>query len=226
MRQIILDTETTGLKIEEGHRGIEIGSVELISRRPRRHWHCFLNPEREIDEDALAVPGLDLPFLSSKPRFHDVADDMIAFLEGAELVIHNAAFDVNFLNAELDRLGKSRIETICSVFDTLKLAREMHPGQRNSLDALCKRYGIDNSRRDKYGALLDAQLLAEVYLAMTRGQETLLGEEIQLQFEPVPAAARPEKLLVLHASAEEEEAHRLLLERISAKGKPCLWLDR
>lgn len=225
MRQIVLDTETTGLDLEKGHRIIEIGAVELINRRIRHHWHCYINPEREIDEGALAVHGLDLTFLSTQPKFSEVVDDMVAFIEGSELIMHNAAFDVGFLNAELERLGKSKIETFCTVFDTLKLAREMHPGQRNNLDALCKRYGIDNSKRDKHGALMDAQLLAEVYLAMTRGQETLLDDEADSSMAIFMEVAKPEKLAVFYASPEEEEMHKKFLKAIVDKSGKCLWLD-
>jgi len=212
-------------KLEKGHRIIEIGAVELISRRIRRHWHCYINPEREIDEGALAVHGLDLTFLSTKPKFSEIADDMIAFIEGSELIMHNASFDVGFLNAELERLGKSKVETFCTVFDTLKLARELHPGQRNNLDALCKRYGIDNSKREKHGALMDAQLLAEVYLAMTRGQETLLDDEPDASLSIFMGMAKPEKLEVLYASPEEEEMHKNFLKAIVDKSGKCLWLD-
>jgi DNA polymerase-3 subunit epsilon len=226
MRQVVLDTETTGLEIDKGHRIIEIGAVELINRRAHREWHCYLNPEREIDTEALAVHGLDLTFLGSKPKFHDIVDEMIDFILGSELIMHNAAFDVAFLNAELGRLGKGNLEEFCTVFDTLKLARELHPGQRNNLDALCKRYGVDNSKRDKHGALMDAQLLAEVYLAMTRGQESLLDHEQNTSAEFVAEIAKPGNLEILYATPEEEESHRKLLEQIAKKAKKgCLWLE-
>ena len=180
MRQIVLDTETTGLEVSDGHRLIEIGCVELMSRRPSgRHFHRYLNPEREIDVGATEVHGFTLDQLQSEPRFADIVEEFLAFVDGAELIIHNAPFDLGFLNAELARwceaVRRKRIviERQCSVVDTLALARSRHPGQRNSLDALCKRYGVDNSRRDLHGALLDAEILAEVYLAMTGGQSAL-----------------------------------------------------
>ena len=176
MRQIVLDTETTGLEPELNHRIIEIGCVELLNRRPTgRTFHRYLNPDREIDDGALAVHGISRTDLDGQPRFGEVADELLAFLAGAELVIHNAAFDVAFLEAELARLpGEPRAVTaLCQVLDTLALARELHPGQRNSLDALCKRYEVDNSARELHGALLDARILADVYLAMTGGQGAL-----------------------------------------------------
>ncbi|MGH8149513.1 MAG: DNA polymerase III subunit epsilon [Steroidobacteraceae bacterium] len=180
MRQIVLDTETTGLEAALGHRVIEIGCVELVSRRVTgRRFHRYLNPDRDIDPGALAVHGLSRQDLEREPRFADVAGELLEFIGGAELVIHNAAFDVAFLDMELARLpGEPQtLRAQCAVLDSLALAREMHPGQRNSLDALCKRYGVDNSKRELHGALLDAQLLAEVYLAMTGGQGALaLGQ--------------------------------------------------
>src|SRR3990170_2117479 len=204
MRQIILDTETTGLEPEQGHRIIEIGCVELMNRRKTgRTFHRYLRPDREVDRGAIQVHGLTNEFLAQQPRFADVVDDLIEFISGAELIIHNAAFDLAFLDAELKRLpGPLRqVRNICaSVIDTLPLARQMHPGQRNSLDALCKRYGVDNSHRELHGALLDAQILLDVYLAMTGGQTALiLGESTESQrdvaFEPVAAVARPRGLL-------------------------------
>src|SRR5579862_3497439 len=176
MRQIVLDTETTGLEPELNHRVIEIGCVELVNRRATgRTFHRYLNPERDIDDGALAVHGISRTDLDGQPRFADVVDELLTFLHGAELVIHNAAFDVAFLDAELARLpGNPRqIAGLCQVLDTLSLARELHPGQRNSLDALCKRYSVDNSARELHGALLDARILADVYLAMTGGQGAL-----------------------------------------------------
>src|SRR6185436_17343925 len=178
MRQIVLDTETTGLEPELGHRIIEIGCVEILNRRPTgRTFHHYVNPEREIDKGALEVHGITAEFLQGKPRFADVAEELMAFISGAELVIHNAAFDVNFLDYELCRLAKAvatfdgrSVAKECRVLDSLALARQMHPGQRNNLDALCKRYSIDNSHREMHGALLDARILADVYLAMTGGQ--------------------------------------------------------
>ncbi|WP_309294435.1 DNA polymerase III subunit epsilon [Azonexus sp.] len=170
MRQIVLDTETTGLDPRQGHRIIEIACIEIVNRRlTGRHLHQYINPEREIDEGAQAVHGITLDFLADKPKFADGVDEFLAFIKGAELVIHNAPFDLGFLNAELCRLDRVPVESICNgVIDTLKLARAMHPDKRNSLDALCERYQIDNSSRTRHGALLDTELLAEVFLAMTR----------------------------------------------------------
>ena len=175
MRQLILDTETTGLEVAEGHRIIEIGCVELVHRRPTgRSWHRYLRPGRVVDAGALAVHGITNEFLDSQPAFADVADEFLAFVEGAELVIHNAEFDVAFLDAELAAAGRAtRMAEHCNIACSLSLARRMHPGQRNSLDALCKRYGVDNASRDLHGALLDARILADVYLAMTGGQAAL-----------------------------------------------------
>jgi DNA polymerase-3 subunit epsilon len=175
MRLVILDTETTGLKVEEGHRVIEIGAIELQNRRPTgRRMHVYLNPEREVDEGAAQVHGLTWDQLRDKPLFASVATEFEQFIAGADLIIHNAPFDVGFLNAELSRLGRPTVPEIAgAVTDTLRLARDLHPGQRNSLDALCSRYGVINEHRVLHGALLDAELLSEVFLAMTRGQETL-----------------------------------------------------
>ncbi len=176
MRQIVLDTETTGLEVSLGHRVIEIGCVELVNRRVTgKHWHHYINPEREIDSGAFEVHGISNEFLQDKPRFADLAEDFLEYVAGAELVIHNAPFDMGFLNRELaliDPAGKS-LEDVCGVLDTLLLARQKHPGQKNSLDALCKRYAIDNSHRSLHGALLDARILADVYLVMTGGQTSL-----------------------------------------------------
>jgi DNA polymerase-3 subunit epsilon len=176
MRQIVFDTETTGLEHSAGHRIIEIGCVEIVNRRlTGRKFHRYLNPEREIDSGALAVHGIELAQLQSAPKFADIADELIAFIEGAELIIHNAPFDVGFLDAELARLpgGSRNVAALCRVLDTLTLARSLHPGQRNSLDALCKRYSVDNTKRELHGALLDAGILVDVYLAMTGGQSAL-----------------------------------------------------
>lgn len=234
MRQIVLDTETTGLEPELGHRIIEIGCVELLNRRATgRHFHRYLNPERDIDEGALAVHGIGRAQLEREPVFAQVAEELLAFIAGAELVIHNAAFDVAFLDAELARLpAETRtIGSLCRVLDTLALARSMHPGQRNSLDALCKRYGVDDSRRELHGALLDARILADVYLAMTGGQGALaLGEA---KAAPAGAAAAAAvrvlvpggvQLRVIAASAEELAAHEQLLALLDkASGGRCLW---
>ncbi|MCB1734982.1 MAG: DNA polymerase III subunit epsilon [Gammaproteobacteria bacterium] len=176
MRQIVCDTETTGLEHADGHRIIEIGAVEVVNRRlTGRTYHQYLQPDRKIDAGAIEVHGITNEFLIDKPRFADVVDEFLAFFDGAELVIHNAPFDVGFFNAELALLGGGlgRIDERCSILDTLAMARQMHPGQRNTLDALCKRYGIDNSHRDLHGALLDSEILADVYLAMTGGQVDL-----------------------------------------------------
>lgn len=238
MRQIVLDTETTGLSPEEGHRIIEIGCIELLNRRvTRNRFHVYLNPERSIDPGASEVHGIRDEFLADKPRFVEIAGDFLNFVGGAELVIHNAPFDVGFLNHELRRLGEDQGElgSYCAVTDTLALARKKHPGQRNSLDALCKRYGVDNSRRELHGALLDAEILADVYLAMTGGQMTLLGEEEGTALRAVTAnaatqtlhmAARP-PLRVLRASEAETALHRRCLEVIrKASGGKCLWPEQ
>jgi DNA polymerase-3 subunit epsilon len=227
VRQIVLDTETTGLEPEQGHRIIEIGCVELLERRPTgNNFHVFLQPDREIDAAAIEVHGITNEFLADKPRFGDVAGDLLAYLEGAELVIHNAPFDVGFLDAELTRLqGLGTVAEHCSVLDTLVLARRKHPGQRNSLDALCGRYDVDNSRRDKHGALLDAEILADVYLAMTGGQ-TLLSLESEGSSTDAQADGagirRVERdglnLLVVAAGGEELAAHE---ERLQAIDKTC-----
>ena len=234
MRQIVLDTETTGLEPEQGHRIIEVGCVELVDRRPTgRNFHQYLQPDREIDGRAEEVHGISNAFLADKPRFADVVDDLLSYLEGAELVIHNAPFDTGFLNAELSRLGGrwGRLEDHCTVLDTLGLARRMHPGQRNSLDALCTRYRIDNSRRDKHGALLDAEILADVYLAMTGGQVALsLDGQVDPEAMGAAQAARPRPVLqavglcVVRATEEELAAHERRLEAIAkASGGVCLW---
>ena len=172
MREVVLDTETTGIEVREGHRIIEIGCVELLDRRlTGRHFHVYINPEREVEEGAFQVHGISDEFLADKPLFADVADEFMDFIRGAQLVIHNAAFDVGFIDAELERLGRHGcVADHCSVVDTLLLARHKHPGQRNTLDALCKRYGVDNSQRELHGALLDAEILADVYLIMTGGR--------------------------------------------------------
>jgi DNA polymerase III subunit epsilon len=233
MRQIILDTETTGLEAAQNHRIIEIGCVELVSRRPTgRHFHRYLNPERDIDEGALAVHGITRARLEPEPKFGEIAAELIEFLRGAELIIHNAAFDVAFLDAEFARLAGEQVTVaaLCTVVDSWALARQMHPGQRNNLDALCKRYNIDNSGRQLHGALLDAQLLGEVYLAMTGGQVALrLGESGAARGGEELHSARPlvrpaTALMVISATPEEEEAHAAFLELIgkSSKGQ-CLW---
>jgi DNA polymerase-3 subunit epsilon len=232
MRQVVLDTETTGLEPEQGHRVIEIGCVELINRRKTgRRIHRYLRPDRPIDRAAQHVHGITDEFLASQPRFAEVVDELLEFLNGAELVIHNAAFDIAFLDAELKRLpGPARcIGDLCTVIDTMPLARQMHPGQRNSLDALCKRYDVDNSHRELHGALLDAQILLDVYLAMTGGQTALvLGEvseiHVSVSHEPA-AAARPRGVLrVVRASEDEVAAHERILGVIDKlSGGKTVW---
>ncbi|NJA04792.1 DNA polymerase III subunit epsilon [Methylococcaceae bacterium WWC4] len=229
-RQIVLDTETTGINPKEGHKIIEIGCVELINRRlTRNHFHVYLNPDREIDAGAIEVHGITNEFLRDKPRFADVVEDFMAFTAGAELIIHNAPFDVGFLNHELSLLpGKTRsIESNSSVFDTLTFARKKHPGARASLDALCKRYGIDNSHRELHGALLDAEILADVYLLMTGGQFSLLedaetdggGEQAIVRL----SADRP-PLKIIACNDEEQTAHEQRLAKIAKVSGNCLWL--
>jgi DNA polymerase-3 subunit epsilon len=228
MRQIFIDTETTGLEPKLGHRIIEIAAVEMHSRGlTGRRFHYYLNPERDIEEGALQVHGLTVEFLQDKRKFHEVAHEFLEFITGAEVIMHNAAFDVAFLDHELTRAELQPLADYChSVTDTLKIAKELHPGKRNNLDALCERYEVDNTRRTLHGALLDAQLLAEVYLAMTRGQDSLLMELEAA--EPLDAAMvlalRELKLVVMTATAEELEAHEQQLEMIEreSKGK-CIW---
>jgi len=223
MRQIILDTETTGLEVRQGHRLVEIACVEMIERRlTGRHYQTYLNPDRAIDEGARLVTGIEDEFLLDKPRFGDIVDEFLGFIDGAELVIHNASFDIGFLDAELARLNKAvgKVSDRCSVLDTLAMARERYPGQRNSLDALCKRLGVDNSRRDLHGGLIDAQLLADVYLAMTSGQvgfdlgfETAGEERDAVVLSPSVLQVRP---CVLRATREESLLHE---QRLDALGK-------
>lgn len=232
MRQVVLDTETTGLEPEQGHRIIEIGCVEVIRRRKTgRSFHRYIKPDRDVDRGALEVHGITNEFLAQQPRFEEIAEELLDFIGGAELIIHNAAFDVAFLNAELKRLRGPRrqVADLCSVLDTLLLARQMHPGQRNSLDALCKRYSVDNSHRELHGALLDAQILLDVYLAMTGGQTALvLGEVQQEQITVVverQMAVRPVgELRIVFASDDEIAAHERSLAAIDkASGKKTLW---
>jgi DNA polymerase III subunit epsilon len=234
MRQIVLDTETTGLDPGAGHRVIEIGCVELVSRRVTgRRFHRYLNPDREVDEGALAVHGLSRADLEREPRFAEVVEEFLEFITGAELIIHNASFDVAFLDAELARLPgePGTVMARCRVLDSLALAREMHPGQRNSLDALCKRYEVDNSRRELHGALLDAQLLAEVYLAMTGGQGALeLGQASGARSggtggRAAERLARPAiPLKVIAATPQEHAAHEAFLDLIAQRASgQCLW---
>ena len=227
-RQVVLDTETTGLNARMGDRVIEIGCIELVNRQASdRGFHQYLNPERDIDEGAVKVHGLTREFLSDKPLFADVAAEFLEFVKGAELLIHNASFDVEFLDAELKRckLGKLA-DHVSGVVDTLAMARELHPGKRNALDSLCERYAIDNSHRTMHGALLDARLLAEVYLAMTRGQDSLVIEVGVPAAVASAAAAKIDasKLVVLKVTDEELAAHEKTLDRIDkASGGKTVW---
>jgi len=223
MRQVVLDTETTGLEPAQGHRVIEIGGVEMVDRRHTgRHFHVYLQPDRDIDPGAEQVHGITAAFLRDKPRFSEVVEDFMEFIGGAELVIHNAPFDVGFLDSELALLGREpgTVAAVCTVLDTLALARQLHPGQRNSLDALCKRYGVDNSQRELHGALLDAQILADVYLAMTGGQTLLELSEVGDPATDGGAETRHRvrragpALRVIGASEKESDAHAAMLARI------------
>lgn len=233
-RQVVLDTETTGLDLAQGHRVIEIGCVELLNRRSTRHYfHVYLQPDRAIEEEAIRVHGITNEFLANQPRFPDVVEEFLNFVRGAELIIHNAPFDLGFLNHELRRCGRgqTRLEQLCKIEDTLLLARQRHPGQRNSLDALCKRYNIDNSQRTLHGALLDAEILADVYLAMTRQQDSLFVPAVAT--DTLPQAGRTQRIAlsrsrsplpVIHASTEECAAHARYLEMLDrSSGGPCVW---
>lgn len=239
MRQIVLDTETTGLSPAQGHRIIEIGCIEMVDRRlTGREFHRFLNPDRDIDEGAVAVHGISRAQLETEPRFHEIVDEFLDFVKDAELVIHNADFDVGFLDHELQLMEHARpkIADHCQVLDTLSLARKIHPGQRNSLDALCKRYEVDASKRDVHGALIDSELLARVYLAMTGGQSSLLLDEESdksARGRPTrrgtgrsrgqrPADGANYTLTVVQATAEEAAAHEAMLEKIRESGA-CVW---
>lgn len=233
MRQIVLDTETTGLEPKHGHRIIEIGCVEMVNRRKTdNHFHVYLNPDREIEDGAFDVHGISNEFLSDKPRFKDIAQEFIDYIRNSELIIHNAPFDVGFINAELKKLGKNwgKVEDYSQVLDTLVMAREKHPGQKNNLDALCGRYEIDNSQRELHGALLDAQILLDVYLAMTGGQETLSfdtnehfgsnNESLELRID-----ANRQPLPVIEPTEEEHAAHIQRLNTIKEKNGKCIWID-
>ena len=234
-RQIVLDTETTGLEPAAGHRVIEIGCVELVNRRPTlNRFHRYINPEREVDRAALEVHGIENHFLATQPKFAEVAREFVEFIKGAELVIHNADFDVEFLNHELRRLPDmpQEIRDCCGVLDTLALARRMHPGQRNTLDALAKRYSVDNSKRELHGALLDAQILADIYLAMTGGQVSLSLDSEQGLAAAAGAVEQPLdrrglELVVIAATADETRAHEAMLAVMAKRGQP-IWreLDR
>lgn len=233
MRQIVLDTETTGLEVSEGHRIIEVGCVELVNRRiTQNRFHYYLNPGREIDQGAVEVHGLTSQFLADKPRFAEIAPDLLNYLQDAELIIHNAPFDVGFLDAEFAKVNDrwSGLAKSCQITDTLQMARKLHPGQKNNLDALCKRYAVDNSQRELHGALLDAEILAEVYLAMTGGQATLVlggqehgGTSLKNNKRYQIREDRP-ALRVVRANSEELQAHTHRLEAIEkAAGGQTVW---
>ena len=231
-RIVVLDTETTGLNPQEGHRIIEIGCVEMVKRRlTGKRFHVYINPDRIIDEGAIAVHGITNQFLDDKPHFEQIVDDFIAFIKDAELVIHNAPFDVGFINNELSRLNNKSgtVTDYSEVFDTLAYARKKHPGQRNSLDALCKRYGIDNSHRDLHGALLDAEILADVFLLMTGGQSSLLDEgqsvigAVSVNTDVKRVSTDRPALKVIRCNDEELTAHQQRLEAIEKAGGACIW---
>ena len=235
---LFLDTETTGISTAEDHRIIEIGCVEMVNRRlTGQTFHQYINPHREIDAGAIEVHGITNEFLADKPSFEDIAEDFLQFIEGAELIIHNAPFDVGFIDHELKKLSgeKRRVNSLCTVLDTLKMARDKHPGQKNNLDALCKRYDVDNSNRELHGALLDAEILADVYLAMTGGQvsmllaaneeETATSTTSGSEAEEVIATVKSRKLKVIRASEEELAAHEAMLEKVQkSSGGECVWL--
>ncbi|MDX2416848.1 MAG: DNA polymerase III subunit epsilon [Xanthomonadales bacterium] len=232
MRQIVLDTETTGLDPRQGHRIIEIGALELIDRQlTGRQYHVYLNPEREIEQGALEVHGITEEFLRDKPRFEEIADDLLAFADGAELVIHNAPFDVGFIDNELSLLGHQHasITEIATVLDTLELARDLHPGQRNNLDALCKRYEVDNSSRSLHGALLDAEILTDVFLAMTGGQVdlglSLESTSVSVDDDDGHQHAGHPALFVLRADDEELAQHETRLNDIEKQSGVCLYRE-
>ena len=227
-RQVVLDTETTGLDPALGHRIIEVACVEMINRRlTRNNFYKRIHPEREIDQGATAVHGIKLEDLMHEPKFAEIAEEFLAFIAGAELIIHNAPFDVGFLNAELGRIKKLPVTTNCSITDTLTMARDLHPGKRNNLDALCDRYQVDNSARAVHGALLDAELLSDVYIAMTRGQDSLaIGLDAGAVTKAVDAAtaSRPAILKVVRAEQDEQRRHAALVDAINqASGSKAVW---
>jgi DNA polymerase-3 subunit epsilon len=237
-RQIVLDTETTGIDPKQGHCIIEIGCVELINRElTGRHYHQYINPQREIEAEAFAVHGISNEMLADKPVFRDIAEAFVEFVSGAELVIHNAPFDIGHINAYLERLGSTSklqhadITKVCTVLDTLLMARQKHPGQRNNLDALCKRYAIDNSQRDLHGALLDAEILAEVYLAMTGGQMELgFGSDTKSADGSGTVASSPiqrtdRTFRVINATQTELDAHETMLNTLESKSGQRLWIN-
>lgn len=233
MRQIVLDTETTGLDPKQGHRIIEIGCVEMINRRLTGNtYHVYINPQRLVEQEAIEVHGITNEYLTDKPVFNQIAQDFIEFIRGAQLVIHNAPFDIGFMDHEFSKIAGLAIKNtaeICSVLDTLDLARQIHPGQKNNLDALCKRYGIDNSHREKHGALLDSEILADVYLMMTGGQTDLnlsgkASGEGGVQKEVIRRLSSDRKpLKVVMATADELEQHESRLDLVAEKGEACLW---
>ncbi len=229
IRQVVLDTETTGLNPKEGHRIIEIGCVEVMNRRvTNNHFHVYINPDRIVDDSAIAIHGITNEFLEDKPSFADIVEDYIAFTEGAELIIHNAPFDVGFLDHELSLLPneKRRTALLSTVFDTLAYARKKHPGARNTLDALCKRYGIDNSHRELHGALLDSEILADVYLLMTGGQASLLDDDADQedqQQEIIRLSSDRPKLKVIQCQGDELEAHNEHLQKLDKSSGGSLW---
>jgi len=229
MRRVVLDTETTGLSPGLGDRIIELGCIEVLNRQVTgNHFHRYINPERESEVGALKVHGITHEFLQDKPKFGEIVAEFLDYIQGAELVIHNAAFDVEFLNLELDRVGHPPIEQHCAaIVDTLKLARELHPGKKNSLDALCERYQVDHAHRTLHGALLDAALLAEVYLALTRGQDSLAIEldRPRQPAETLEAGGDRPQLIVIRPSAEELDEHARLLADMEAENNrvPCVW---
>ena len=230
-RQIVLDTETTGLEPSQGHRIIEIGCIEVINRRlTNNHWHHYINPNREVDAGAFNVHGISNEFLQDKPRFHELVDDFLGYIQGAELIIHNAPFDIGFLNNEITLLDevKPAIGDICTVLDTLVMARQKHPGQKNNLDALCRRYEIDNSHRTLHGALLDSEILAEVYLLMTGGQNELTLEAEDnaqsLQDSGIPMASiNHEELVLWSVAAHDLQKHDEYLEMLKEKSGGVAW---
>ncbi len=233
MRQIILDTETTGIDPRNGNRIIEIGCVEMLNRQLTGHnFHYYINPERDSEEGALRVHGLTTEFLSDKPKFSEIVNEFRAYILGAELIIHNAPFDVGFLNAEFDRLNLPSFDTqVENIIDSLVMAKQLHPGKRNSLDALCDRYSISNAHRTLHGALLDSELLAEVYLAMTRGQESLTIDFVEpatnIDTNAVNATITLAEILVLPPSAEELVEHEALLDKLDKESRgTCVWRAR
>ncbi|NCP65931.1 MAG: DNA polymerase III subunit epsilon [Paraglaciecola sp.] len=233
MRQIVLDTETTGLDPKQGHRIIEIGCVELLNRRLTGNtFHVYINPQRIVEQEAIQVHGITNEYLADKPVFERIAKDFVEFISGAQLVIHNAPFDVGFMDAEFARLSGMALQKtteFCTVLDTLELARQLHPGQKNNLDALCKRYGIDNSHREKHGALLDAEILADVYLMITGGQTDLnlsgkANHQGGVQVETIRRLSTNRKpLKVVMASADELAQHEKRLDLVMKKGGSCIW---